>query len=61
METTLERTREMGKLKSVERDGDLFVMSVELDGGHREKWTYERLDLGDGGKSYVLIGREQLR
>jgi hypothetical protein len=47
-------------LLNVEVDGDISVITVRLEGGHKEKWTYEREEI-DGLVSYSMIGREDAR
>jgi hypothetical protein len=43
-------------IKKIERDGDIFVMTVRL-GGTTENWTYVREEVG-GLVTYAMIGRE---
>jgi hypothetical protein len=50
----------MSKVLNVTRDGDFFEMCVELGKGHREKWTYERVESAVG-VSWVMIGREDTK
>lgn len=47
------------KIKRIDRDGDSFVMTVLHSNKEREKWYYERVELG-GTVSYIQIGKEVL-
>ncbi len=50
----------MSKILNAARDGDHFVLTVQL-GGYKEKWTYER-DVSDTGLiSYIMIDREDTK
>ena len=47
----------MAKLGQIKQYGNQFVMEVELEGGHKERWTYVRQE-HDGFVSYSMIDRE---
>lgn len=49
----------MSKILKINRDGDYFVMTVERDGGSKEKWMYDRV-VTSLGVSYIEIGREDV-
>jgi hypothetical protein len=42
-------------IKKITREGDTFVMTVQL-GGTREDWTYVREEVS-GRVSFILVGR----
>lgn len=44
---------DMSKIKKIERDGNLFTMTVQLD-SQTEKWYYETTD----GKTFVMVNRD---
>jgi hypothetical protein len=50
----------MSKILKTIRDGDQVVMTVQLDSGTREKWTYEMEINGDGTRSYLQVNREDV-
>jgi hypothetical protein len=45
------------KILNVEKFGNQFVMTVELDQGHKEKWVYVREEF-NGLVAYSMIERE---
>jgi hypothetical protein len=47
----------MSQLIKVTQDGPTFVMTVELESGHKERWTYRREE-HSGLVSYTMIDRE---
>lgn len=53
----MEREQSMGKIINIEQQGHLFIMKVELEGGHKEKWTYSREEFTDG-VSYTMVNKE---
>lgn len=50
----------MSKILKTTRDGDYVIMTVELDSGGREDWTYEREETSTGF-SYIQVNREDAR
>jgi hypothetical protein len=46
-----------GTIKKILREGSVFVMTVELQSGDHEEWTYVREETSNG-LSYSMIGRE---
>lgn len=44
-------------IKRIEREGNLFVMTVQL-GEQSQKWTYEREQLSDGSVNWYQIERD---
>jgi hypothetical protein len=50
----------MGKILKVKKDGDQVVMTVLLESGSKEKWTYEREETS-AGFSYLQVSREDAR
>jgi hypothetical protein len=48
----------MYQVLNVSREGNLFIMEVELQGGYKEKWTYSREE-ADGLVSFSMIDREE--
>lgn len=46
----------MGKILKFEREGDQISMTVQLESGHKERWTYVQED-----GAIVQINKEDLR
>lgn len=49
----------MGKILEITKEGSDVVMTVELDSGHREKWTYRKEETSTG-KSITMVDREEV-
>ena len=47
----------MSNVSNITRDGPNFIMHVELESGHKEKWTYRREE-NMGLVSWSMIDRE---
>jgi hypothetical protein len=47
----------MPQLLSAEKEGSLFVLHVQLETGHKERWIYQREQVG-GLTSYIMVDRE---
>jgi hypothetical protein len=47
----------MPKTIKITQHGSQFTMLVELESGHKERWTYQREETNIG-VNYVMIDRE---
>jgi hypothetical protein len=58
--STTTKGSNMSKYLKVTRTGESqFVMTVEMESGHKEDWTYQREE-HNGCVSFTMVNREEL-
>lgn len=49
----------MSKILEIKREGHQVVMTVQLESGHKQNWTYEKEETSTG-RSFIMVDREEL-